>query len=189
VEQLWNMRLVPNLDVVRPADALECAAAWSHALSRRDGPTVLSLTRHTVPELNRPDGFQAEEILNGGYVLSDVENPDLVLIATGSEVSEAITIQGLLAAKGKKVRVVSMPCVDAFLRLPKAQQDKVLPPGIRRASFELGVTTPWKALTGLDGIEIGVDQFGASAPWEKLQEEYGVSAPQVADRLLHALSS
>jgi transketolase len=187
VEQLWTLRMVPNLDVVRPADSLECAAAWAHAISRREGPTVLSLTRHTVPELQRPDGFQVEDILRGAYVLSDAEAPDLVLIATGSEVSEALEAKKLLAAKGKKVRVVSMPCVEAFMRQSQDYRDRVLPPGIRRASFELGVTGPWKALTGLDGIEIGVDQFGASAPWEKLQEEYGVSAAQVANRLLDAL--
>lgn len=187
VEQIWSMRLVPNLDVVRPADSLECAAAWAHALNRRGGPTVLSLTRHTVPELSRPDGFENEDILRGGYVIADAENPDLVLIATGSEVSEALEVKNLLAAKGKKLRVVSMPCVEAFLRQPQDYQDKVLLRGVRRASFELGVTPPWKALTGLDGIEIGVDRFGASAPWEKLQEEYGVTASQVAARLLDAL--
>jgi transketolase len=187
VEQIWTMRMVPGLDVVRPADALECAAAWAYAMKRTDGPTVLSLTRHTVPELARPAGFDPSAILSGGYVISDAKDPCLVLIATGGEVCEAITVQRLLAEKGKAIRVVSMPCVEAFLRLPKSKQDEVLPPGVRRASFELGVTAPWKALTGLDGIEIGVDTFGASAPWEKLQQEYGVSAPQVAERLLREL--
>lgn len=183
MEQLWSMRLVPNLDVVRPADALECAAAWTYALRRTDGPTVLSLTRHTVPELKRPSDFDPEEIMNGGYVLSDVENPDLVLIATGSEVGEALQVQEILAARGKRVRVVSMPCVEAFMRLSREKQEAVLPTGVRRASFELGVTAPWKALTGLDGIEVGVDKFGASAPMERLQVEYGVTAAQVAERI------
>jgi transketolase len=189
VEQLWTMRMVPNLDVVRPADAKECAAAWAHALTRKDGPTVLSLTRHTVPALSRPADFDPKTMLEGGYVIDDVADPELVLMATGSEVSEAITVKKILAEKGKKVRVVSMPCVDAFLRLPKSKQDAVLPPGVRRASFELGVTAPWKALTGLDGIEVGVDRFGASAPWKKLQEEYGVTPELAAQKILAALDA
>ncbi len=187
VEQLWSMRLVPNLHVVRPADALECAAAWAYALKRRDGPTVLSLTRHTVPALARPDGFTPRDAMSGGYVVSDVADPELVLIATGSEVSEAVTAQKILAEKGRRIRVVSMPCVEAFLARPANEQAAVLPPGIRRASFELGVTAPWRALIGLDGIAIGIDTFGASAPYERLQQEFGVSAQQAADKILAAL--
>lgn len=187
VEQLWTLRMVPNLDVVRPADAVECAAAWAHAMMRNTGPTALSLTRHTVPALTRPVGFDPQEILNGGYVLSDDTDLDLVLIATGSEVGDALEVKAILAAAGKKVRVVSMPCVEAFLRLPREKQELVLPRGVRRASYELGVTGPWKVLTGLDGIEIGIDDFGASAPYERLQTEYGVSAKQAADKILKAL--
>jgi len=187
VEQMWTMRMVPNLDVVRPADAMECAAAWAYAVSRADGPTVLALTRHNVPGLKRPAGFDPKSMLDGAYVLSDVENPELVLIATGSEVGDAVVVQATLAAAGKRVRVVSMPCVDAFLRLPKAKQDQILPPGVRRASYELSVTLPWRAITGLDGICIGVDQFGASAPFELLQEKYGVSAELAAKQILAAL--
>jgi len=187
VEQLWSMRLVPNLDVVRPADAVECAAAWAYAMGRTDGPTVLSLTRHTVPALNRPDGFDPRQMLKGAYVLSDDTELDLVLVATGSEVSEALSTKEILAKAGKRVRVVSMPCVDAFMRLPAAERDAILPPGVRRASFELGVTAPWKSITGLDGIEIGVDSFGASAPFEKLQEEYGVSPQRAAQKILDLL--
>lgn len=187
VEQLWTMRMVPNLDVFRPADAVECAAAWAHAMLRKDGPTALSLTRHNVPALERPEGFNYKDILKGGYVVSDSVDPDLVLIATGSEVCEALAAKKIIESKGKRVRVVSMPCVDAFMRLSKSEQDAVLPPGIRRASYELGVTAPWKALTGLDGIGIGVDSFGASAPMERLQTEYGVSAEQAAQKILAAL--
>lgn len=187
VEQLWSMRLVPNLDVVRPADAMECAAAWAYAAGRSDGPTVLSLTRHTVPALTRPEGFDPREIMKGAYVLSDVADPELVLIATGSEVCEAVAVQAILKKHNRRVRVVSMPCIEAFLRLTKSEQEAILPPGIRRASFELGVTGPWKMLTGLDGIEIGVDKFGASAPFERLQEEYGVTAVQAAEKILARL--
>lgn len=187
VEQLWGMRLVPNLDVVRPADAVECAGAWAHAALRKDGPTVIVLSRQTVPVLKRSSSFQAKDMLDGAYVLADAAKPDLVLIATGSEVGDAVQVKQLLEKEGKQVRVVSMPCVDAFLRLPQDKRDAILPPGIRRASFELGVTGPWKALTGLDGIEVGVNHFGASAPAERLQQEFGVSAPQVAAQILAAL--
>ena len=187
VEQLWTMRMVPNLDVFRPADALECAAAWAYAMQRQSGPTALSLTRHTVPALSRPEGFKIEDVLKGGYVVADDTDLDLVLIATGSEVGESLEVKKLLAQKGKRVRVVSMPCVEAFCRLTKEEQDAVLPPGIRRASFELGVTGPWRALIGLDGIAVGVDRFGASACYERLQEEYGVTPAQVADTIFAQL--
>lgn len=187
VEQLWGMRLVPNLDVVRPADAVECAAAWAHAALRSDGPTVIVLSRQNVPVLKRPAGFDHQALLDGAYVLADDDALDLVLIATGSEVGDALAVRELLHAQGKKVRVVSMPCVEAFRRLPKAKQDRILPAGVRRASFELGVTAPWSALTGLDGINIGVDRFGASAPAERLQQEYGVSPEQVAKKILQEL--
>lgn len=187
VEQLWTMRMVPNLDVFRPADAMESAAAWAYALERRDGPTVLSLTRHTVPALPRAAAFDPRTILDGAYVVKAVDRPDLVLIATGSEVSVALEAAALLEAKGKRLSVVSMPCVDAFLRLPAARKDAILPPGVRRASLELGVSEPWKMITGLDGINIGIDRFGASAPFERLQEEFGVTAELVAKRIAAAL--
>jgi transketolase len=128
-------------------------------------------------------------MMDGGYVLSDVENPELVLIATGSEVCEAVRVQALLAEKGRRVRVVSMPCVDRFLLLPKEKQNAVLPPGVRRASYELGVTGPWGGLIGLDGIAIGVDSFGASAPYERLQREYNVAPDQAAEKILAALGA
>lgn len=187
VEQLWSMRLVPNLDVYRPADAVESAGAWAYALLRQDGPTVLSLTRHTVPALKRPTSFQPSALLDGAYVLLEEAEPDLVLIATGSEVSVAVEVAELLREKGKRISVVSMPCVDAFLRLPVEKKNAILPPGVRRASLELGVSTPWKAITGLDGINIGVDRFGASAPWERIQEEFGVTPAQVAAAILREL--
>lgn len=187
VEQLWTMRLVPNLDVYRPADAVECAAAWAYAMGRRNGPTVLSLTRQKVPALIRPADFDPQVMLDGAYVLIDVENPELVIVASGSEVGVAVETKQILEKAGRRVRVVSMPCVDAFLRLPKSRQDAILPPGVRRASVELGVSLPWKAITGLDGICVGVDRFGASAPEEVLRERYGFSASQVADRILQEL--
>lgn len=192
IEQLWSLRLVPNLDVVRPADSLECAAAWAHAIARHDGPTVLSLTRHTVPELPRPADFDPQQILDGAYVIADATDPTLVLIATGSEVSVALEAKAHLeraelGARAQRVRVVSMPCVEAFLRLPADKRDQILLPGVRRATFELGVTAPWKAIAGLDGICIGLDRFGVSAPLQHIAEKLGFTAPQVAERILAEL--
>src|SRR5690606_39238628 len=127
------------------------------------------------------------DMMDGGYVVSDVDDPELVLIGTGSEVSEAVKVQALLAEKGRRIRVVSMPCVDRFLELPKEKQDRVLPPGVRRASYELGLTGPWGVIIGLDGIAIGCETFGASAPYERLQKEYGVELEQAAEKVLAAL--
>ena len=187
VEQMWTMRLVPNLHVFRPADALECAAAWAYAMGRADGPTVLALTRQEIPPLERPAGFDPKSVLTGAYVLVEESKPDLVLMATGSEVHIAVDAARLLSAQKVRVRVVSMPCVQAFLAWSPDKQAALLPPGVRRASLELGVTLPWKALTGTDGICIGVDRFGLSAPYEVIQKELGLDAEAVAARILREL--
>jgi transketolase len=187
IEHLWALRLIPNLRVFRPADALESSLAWTFALTRRDGPTALVLTRQKVPALPRPAGFDPRSILNGAYVVTDVPDPELVLVATGSEVHVAVGAKENLAARGKRVRVVSMPCVEAFLALPQAEQDAVLPPGVRVASIEAGVTTPWRGITGPGGIHIGIDRFGASAPAERLAEEFGVTVDAVTKRLVAAV--
>jgi transketolase len=183
VEQLWTMRMVPNLHVFRPADALECAAAWAYAMNRTEGPTVLALTRQDVPTLERPADFDPVSALSGAYILSDEMDPELVLMATGSEVSVAVEAKQLLRGK-VRVRVVSMPCVQAFMAWSPEKQATLLPPGVRRASFEAGVTLPWRALTGLDGICIGVDRFGLSAPFEDIRSELGLGAEAVATRIL-----
>jgi transketolase len=187
IEQLWTLRLVPNLDVFRPADSLECAAAWAHALRRRRGPTVLSLTRQKVPSIERPPGFDPRVILDGAYVLSDTPSPDLVLIATGSEVHVALEAKKILEQRGKRVRVVSAPCLEAFERLPIERQRAVLGEGIRRVTLEVGSSRPWRALAGPDGICLGVDHFGSSAPWQRIAEELGFTGEKVAAAILAAL--
>jgi transketolase len=185
VEHCWALRLIPNLDLVRPADALECAAAWAHALERRDGPTALALTRHSVPNLPRPDGFTPELMLRGAYVLSEPAGGklDAVLVATGSEVSVAYEACKLLAAEGKRIRLVSAPCWSAFERQDAAYRAEVLPPGVPRASFELGVTGPWRGVVGERGLCIGHDGFGMSAPSEVIAEKLGFVPPAVAARI------
>jgi transketolase len=180
VEHLGALRLIPNLDVVRPADALEGAAAWAHAATRKDGPTAIVLTRQKVPNLERAVGFAPESVLRGAYVLSDAERPTLVLIATGSEVSVAVEAKKLLAEKGHRVRLVSAPCLEAFARQGPAEHERVLGKGIPRVSLEAGRTPPWLGIVGLDGLALGVDRFGASAPQERLASELGLTAPAVA---------
>ncbi len=187
IEQLGSLRLIPNLDVVRPADSLECAAAWAHALARRDGPTAFALSRQKLPPIARGAGFKPEQMQKGAYIVADVADPELVLIATGSETHVAVAAQKLLAAKGKRVRVVSAWCWEAFARLPQADQDAVLGTGVRRATFEAGRSTAWRGVAGLDGICIGIDRFGASAPAERIAEEFGLTADKVAERILAAL--
>jgi transketolase len=180
IEQISSLRMIPNVHVVRPADGLECAAAWTHALSRTDGPTVLVLSRQALPELERPAGFDPDSLLQGAYVLLDVANPELVLIATGSEVSIAAEAQKILARENRRVRVVSAPCWEQFETMQESVRQAILPPGVRRAAIEIGSSKFWKGVVGLDGLVIGIDRFGASAPWERLQTEFGFSAEQVA---------
>jgi transketolase len=187
IEQLAALRLIPNLDVVRPADALECAAAWTYALSRREGPTALALSRQKLPALKRPAGFDPKRMLAGAYVVREVERPDLVLIATGSEVHVAVDAAERLAGENLRVRVVSAPCWQAFQRKSAAEQAEVLPPGVRRASVEAGRTELWRAAIGRDGVAIGIDRFGASAPYQRIAEELGLTGEKIARTIVQKL--
>ncbi|MEB2324680.1 MAG: transketolase, partial [Sorangiineae bacterium] len=187
IEQLASLRLIPNLDVVRPADSLECAAAWAHALARRDGPTAFALSRQALPPLERGAGFDPRDLLKGAYIVADASDPELVLIATGSEVHVAVEAQRLLAAQGRRVRVVSAWCWEAFSRLPEAERDAILGRGLRRATLEAGRTATWAGVAGARGITIGIDRFGASAPAERIADEFGITAAKVRDRILAEL--
>jgi transketolase len=184
VEHLWALRLIPSLDVVRPADALECAAAWTHALTRRNGPTAMALTRQNLPVLERSADFDNQCLLDGAYILSDVVDPELVLIASGSEVHVAVEAKKILESSGKRVRVVSAPCWDAFERQPPERQAAVLGKGIPRVAVEAGRSPPWRAVVGETGLVIGIDRFGASAPWERIAEELGFTGRKVAEKIL-----
>jgi transketolase len=183
IEQIASLRLIPNVRVVRPADAVESGAAWAMAATRTHGPTVLVLSRQGLPKLSRPEGFESRHVLKGAYVLVDVPNPELVLISTGSEVGVSVAAAERLAAKGRRIRVVSAPCWQEFERLPIDEQQRVLPAGVRRAVFEIGSTVGWRGVVGLDGLVIGRDDFGVSAPWERIQKEFGFDAEQVAARI------
>ncbi len=183
VEQLSSLRLIPGLHVFRPADALETAAAWAHAATRRDGPTGLVLTRQKVPPLSRPAGFDPAVVLRGGYVLRrPAGTPELVLLATGSEVHLAVDAAEALAAEGRRCQVVSLPCLELFDAQPRAWRDEVLPRGVRRLSIEAGRTEPWLRWVGEDGAAIGIDHFGASAPENVLAEKFGLTTAAVVAR-------
>ncbi|MFO0570905.1 MAG: hypothetical protein U0263_35045 [Polyangiaceae bacterium] len=182
IEHVAALRLIPNLDVVRPADGLECAAAWFHAVSRVDGPTALILTRQKTALLARSAAFDAREILKGAYILDDVADPELVFVATGSEVGVAVEAKKLLSSEFR-VRVVSAPCWEAFLRQPASEQERVLGRGIPRVTLEAGRTSLWQGVALDTGLAIGLDRFGASAPAERLADEFGLTAARVAARI------
>ncbi len=179
VEHVAALRLIPNVDVWRPADAVECAAAWSAALVRRDGPTELILSRQKVAAL---PGVRAEEVARGGYVLVREAGgaPEVVFLATGSETGVAVEAAKILSDQGKRVRVVSLPCLEVFSRQEKSYRDSVLPSAGRRVSVEAGRTSNWAGWVRDDGLSIGVDTFGHSAPAQVIAEKLGLTGPQVA---------
>jgi transketolase len=184
VEHLSALRLIPNLLVIRPADGLETAAAWGLALERRDGPTLLALSRQTLPVLARPAGFTPGDLRRGAYLLRDDASPDAItLIATGSEVGVTVTAAEKLAAAGRHVRVVSMPAPQLFMSQDESFRHTLLPAGGRRVSVEAGVTEWWKAIVGDRGLTIGIDRFGESAPAEALAEHFGFTAEAIAKRV------
>jgi transketolase len=184
IEQIAALRLIPNLDVVRPADGLECAAAWTHAALRRDGPTALVLSRQKLPLLERPADFDPELALRGAYAVTDAPDPDVVLIATGSEVHVAQAAAELLAREGCRPRVISAPCWEQFQRRPLAERRALLPEGVLRVALEAGRGVGWLGVVGESGLVIGIDRFGASAPWERIAEELGFTAAKVARMIL-----
>jgi transketolase len=183
VEHLSALRCIPNLHVVRPVDAEETAVAWAHALTRRDGPTGLILSRQKIGPIARDGGFDADRAARGGYVVRAPAGARFTVLATGSEVPLAAAALDLLAAKGIPGRLVSVPCLQCFEAQPQAWRDEVLPPGLPAAAVEAGVGVEWWRHVGKDGLVIGIDRFGASAPEKALAEAYGFTPPQVAARL------
>ncbi len=190
VEHLASLRAMPGLDVVRPADANVTAAAWAAILGHTDRPSALALTRQNVPVF--PRGLDAEtgehwagveEVAKGGYVLVDAPDgtPDVVLMATGSEVQLAVKARELLAADGVKARVVSLPCLEWFDAQDQAYRDKVLPPTVKaRVSVEAGVKQGWREYVGDQGRIVSIDHYGASADYARLYDEFGITAEAVA---------
>jgi transketolase len=183
VEHLTAARAIPNLHVVRPADGLETALAWAHALQRKDGPTALVLTRQKIAKIDRPLGFDPAKVARGGYVVADPAGAKVTLVATGSELATAQGAAGLLAAKGIPCRLVSVPCLTCFEAQPEAVRREVIPAGQRIAVVEAGRALEWWRIAGSDGLVIGIDGFGASAPEKALAEMYGLTPEAVAARV------
>ncbi|HEY4433724.1 MAG TPA: transketolase C-terminal domain-containing protein, partial [Candidatus Cybelea sp.] len=180
IEQLATLRATPNCYVVRPADSLETLEAWKLALARKGAPWVLVLTRQKVPFLGERDAA----VSRGAYVLSDAEGgkPDLIEIATGSEVSLAMDAKKILEGKGVRTRVVSMPCWELFDAQPQAYRDSVLPPSVAaRISVEAAATLGWSKYVGDRGYAFGIDRFGASAPMAQIAKAYGFTPENLAN--------
>ena len=184
VEQTAALRTIPNLTVIRPADTVETAMAWAFALRHQDGPTALVLTRQSVPLLHRAEDFCPSTINYGAYVLSDCDGtPDCVVVATGSEVGVAVEAKALLEEAGHSVRIVSMPSMEIFRAQSDEYQNSVIPSDCPVAAVEAGSPMPWYRFTGRDGLVIGMDRFGASAPAKLLAEKFGFTGEQVAAKI------
>ncbi|MGZ5085491.1 MAG: transketolase [Usitatibacter sp.] len=180
VEHVASLRLIPNMDVWRPCDTVETAAAWAASIERRTGPSSLALSRQNLPFVKR-SAESIAAIPRGGYVISEASAaPRAAIIATGSEVSIALAAQKSLGEAGIAVRVVSMPCTSAFDRQDAAWRESVLPKGLPRVAVEAGVTDYWRKYVGLDGEVVGIDRFGESAPAADVYRFLGVDAEHVA---------
>ena len=180
VEQTATLRMIPNMHVWRPSDAVESAICWKEAIERKDGPSTLIFSRQNLMHVSRtPEQIKA--ISKGGYILKDCDGtPDAILIATGSEVELAVKAHEALAAKGKKVRVVSMPSTNVFEAQSQSYKDSVLPAAVgRRVVVEAGVTDAWYKYAGSQGKVIGLDRFGESAPAGELFKEFGFTVENV----------
>lgn len=191
VEQLWALRAIPGLDVVRPADASETTVAWKTILEHTDRPAGLCLTRQKLPVLDRDTYASADGAARGGYVLAEAPGgvPAVILIGTGSEVHIALAAREALWQDKIAARVVSMPCLEWFAEQDQDYRDQVLPPGIRaRVSVEAGVGLGWRAIVGDAGEMISLEHFGASAAYEKLYEEFGLTPERVAEAARLSLS-
>lgn len=181
---LWAYRMIPNMTVIRPMDANETAEAWKSALKNKKGPTCLVLTRQGLPVYDRAGlGWaKSEEAQKGGYVLCEDKDFEAIIIATGSEVELAVEAKTKLNEQGVKVRIVSMPSTNIFDEQPQEYKESVLPKNIlKRVAVEAGVTLGWYKYVGLEGRVIGLDRFGASAPYKTLYKEFGITTDAIVE--------
>ncbi|MFZ0889305.1 MAG: transketolase [Candidatus Binataceae bacterium] len=192
IEHLTALRAIPNLTLVRPGDAAEDAEAWRVAMTHRGGPILMALSRQKVPTLDRCGMAPARELARGAYVLSETvgRHPEIILIATGSELQLAVGAKDELEKRGNAVRVVSMPSFELFAAQDQAYRDSVLPPEIgRRLAIEAGVALSWYRWVGPQGDIIGIESFGASAPYQDLFKHFGFTVENVTARALKLLES
>jgi transketolase len=190
IEQLAGLRSVPRLTVIRPADANETAEAWRQAI-RLEGPVALILTRQNVPTVDRTRMNPASGLARGGYVVNrlDGKKPEVILIGTGSELSLALEAAAQLEAQGKTVQVVSLPSWELFERQPQSYREEVLPPAVRaRVSIEAGSPLGWERYVGDRGRIIGLDHFGASAPYKILYQQFGITVERIVEEALKAIA-
>jgi transketolase len=183
VEHLFALRLIPNMTLFRPASGPEVAMAWAYALSAKGGPTLIVLTRQKLEPLPHPLEFDPKRILRGAYVLDGYESGDVTLIATGSEVPLAVKTADLLRGEGTNVRVVSAPSLDVFDRQPADYQNEVLPDRSRVVCIEAGRSSGWYKYVNRDALIVGIDRYGASAPYERIAEELGFTPEKIAARV------
>ncbi|CAN5523854.1 transketolase [soil metagenome] len=183
VEQLSALRAIPDITIIRPADSTETAAAWKVAVTHKHGPVCLVLTRQKLAFIDRTKFASADGVAKGGYVLADAEGgkPDVVLLSSGSEVGLIISAREKLAAAGVKARVVSLPSHELFALQSSAYRDSVLPADVPRVSIEAASTMSWYRWVGSNGIVIGIDRYGASAPFETIYTELGITVEKVVE--------
>jgi len=191
IEQLASLRAMPGLSIIRPADANETAAAWRLAIESSHKPTVLVLTRQNLPTLPGTAESAREGVEKGAYVISSSENNvDALLLATGSEVNLAVDAQKALAEKGINVSVVSMPSWDRFESQTKEYKESVIPRSVKkRLAIEMGSSFGWDRYTGDEGDVLAIDKFGASAPGDKVIEEYGFTVENVVSKVENMLNN
>jgi transketolase len=184
IEHLASLRATPNVNVIRPADANETAIAWKSAIQKDDGPSLLVLTRQNLPTVDRSKYAPVSGAEKGAYILKKEAGdlPDLILIATGSEVQLVLDAAEKLEADGESVRVVSMPCWEIFEEQPKSYRNEVLPTEvIKRISVEAGATLGWHKWVGTEGITMGIDRYGESAPFEEVYEHLGLTVEKIVE--------
>ena len=182
IDQLAMLRAIPNTLVLRPADANEARLSWKIALESKDKPVVIALTRQNVPNLKETE--ELESLDRGAYIVKDAENPELIMIATGSEVALALDSAKVLADEGKKVRVVSMPSMELFRAQDSSYKEEILPSDVRnRVSIEMGSSFGWGEFTGLDGLNIAIDRFGISGPGGDVAKELGFNTENIVEKI------
>jgi len=181
IEQLTALRAIPNLVVIRPSDPTEVVEAWRAALTHRIGPVALVLTRQKVAVIDRTKYAAAAGLHHGGYVLADSKDPEVVLVSSGSEVELILGAYEKLTAEGKRPRAVSMPCLEYFAKQPERYRHAVLPVGVPVVAVEAGSPQSWDGLVGKDGAIIGIERFGASAPYQRIYKEFGLTVENVVE--------
>jgi transketolase len=184
IEQLAALRAIPNMTVIRPSDPTEVVEAWRAAIVHQRGPVALVLTRQKVAVVDRSKYGAAAGLHRGGYVLADAPGgkPDIVLMATGSEVELVLAAHEELLAAGKRPRAVSMPCLEYFAKQPQSYRDSVLPPGVPRVAVEAAVPQSWYRWVGENGAIVGLERFGASAPYQRVYQELGLSVENIVKK-------